>query len=329
MLQSVTNMREGIAFLGTIIVDKINEINSYPREGELAQINSLKVSVGGCVPNDAISVKTLCPSLSVYAVGRIGRDEEGEYALNVLKNKGIDVSGVVVGSDKTNFTEVMSVKGGQRTFFSYAGVGADFCFNDVDFDKLPVKMLHLGYFLLLKKVDEGEGVKILKRARELGIKTSIDLVTENSNRYSLVVPCLKYVDNLIINEVEASKLTGIEISNSNLKLMAQKLMDLGVNERVIIHTPEVGVCLSRNGFSYLPSYDLPKGYIKGTTGAGDAFCSGALIGIYRDYSDENVLKLASSCAVLSLSENDAVSGVKSEEETLNLCRTFKRKELCL
>ncbi len=328
-MQSVTNMKSGIAVIGTIIVDKINEITSYPNQGELCQINSIKTSVGGCVPNDALNLKSIDPSLSVYAVGRIGRDEEGEFALNTLKNKGVNVDGVVFGNDKTNFTEVMSIPGGQRTFFSYAGVGKEFCFEDVDFSALPVKMLHLGYFLLLKKVDEGDGEKILKKAKELGISTSIDLVSENSNRYSLVIPCLKYVDNLIINEIEASKLTGIEISNSSLKRMANKLKEFGVSDRVIIHTPDISVCLSNSGYIELPSYELPNGFIKGATGAGDAFCSGALIGIYRNYSDVEILKLASSCAVASLSNIDAVSGVKTEEEILELCKNFKRKELCL
>ena len=40
----------------------------------------------------------------------------------------------------------------------------------------------------------------------------------------------------------------------------------------------------------LASYQLPLGYIKGTTGAGDAFCAGALLGIYKGEADEEILK---------------------------------------
>jgi sugar/nucleoside kinase (ribokinase family) len=114
----------------------------------------------------------------------------------------------------------MSEVGGQRTFFTYPGASAEFGYDDVKFDTLP-SMLHLGYFLLLEKIDAGDGLRILKEAKERGITTSIDLVSENSDRYSLVLPCLKYTDNLIINEVEAGKLTGIEPTNENLPKIAK------------------------------------------------------------------------------------------------------------
>ena len=50
-------MKDGIAIAGSILVDKINEISAYPKEGELTKIRSVKKAVGGCVPNDAIEVK--------------------------------------------------------------------------------------------------------------------------------------------------------------------------------------------------------------------------------------------------------------------------------
>ena len=132
-----------------------------------------------------------------------------------------------------------------------------------------------------------------------------------------------------MNELEASKLTGIESKNENLRLIAEKLKNYGVRERVIIHTPEIGVCLSKNGFTAVPSYELPKGFIQGTTGAGDAFCAGALHGIYKNKTDKEILEFASAAAVAALSESDATSGLREEEEITKLCKKFKRKKICL
>ena len=178
--------RNGIAVVGSILVDKINEIKAYPQSGELTQIVGLEKAVGGCVPNVALDLKKICPELDVKAIGKIGNDEDGAYVSEVLSQGKVDVSGFVVDdSDKTSFTEVMSVINGQRTFFTYPGTSADFGFEDMDFDNLNAKILHLGYFLLLEKVDRGDGLLILQKAKELGIKTSIDLVSENSDRYQL------------------------------------------------------------------------------------------------------------------------------------------------
>ena len=324
-MRNVTNMKSGIAVAGSILVDEINEISAYPNSGELTQIKSVQKSVGGCVPNVAIDLKRLCPDLTVKAVGKVGIDENGKYVNAVLSQNGVDVENVSVGTDKTSFTQVMSVTGGQRTFFTYAGASADFGENDVPMSALNVKMLHLGYFLLLDKIDNGDGEKILKAAQEAGVKTSIDLVSENSDRYSLVVPCLKYVDNLIINEVEAGKICGIAPRAENLPEIAKTLKGMGVHERVIIHTPDLGLCCGENGMSMVHSYKLPEGYIKGTTGAGDAFCAGALLGIHEELSDVEILNMATIAATGALSTADATSGLKTHKELKEICKDFKRK----
>ena len=308
------NNKTGIAVAGTILVDKLNEISAYPASGELTKILSVSRAVGGAVPNVGIDIKRVDPTIPVSAIGKIGNDAEGDFLVDTLEANGVDASLLVRGDKPTSFTDVMSIVGGQRTFFTYPGACADFGVDDVDFDKLNAKMLHLGYFLLLDKVDGGDGEKILKAAQEKGIKTSIDLVSENSDRYHIVKDCLKYTDNVIINELEAGMIAGIEPCHENLEKIARALKDMGVSERVIIHMPETGVCLSDNGFFELPSWELPKGFIKGKTGAGDAFCAGALIGIYRGLDEMGILTLAQKSATASLSAADAIGGMVSEGE---------------
>ena len=316
---------KGIAVAGTLLVDKINEIGKYPNAGELTQIKSISRAVGGCVPNVGIDLKRIDGSLAIKAVGAIGKDEEGEFLRKTLADNGLDVADLKEHDEKTSFTDVMSVAGGERTFFTYAGASALFGESDINFDKINVEMLHLGYFLLLDKVDKGDGLIILKKAKEKGVRTSIDLVSENSDRYRQVLPCLPFVDNLIINEIEGGNLTGVEPKKENIPKICEKLKELGVKERVIIHLPEFGACLSEKGYTEIASYDLPKGYIKGSTGAGDAFCAGGLYGIYKSYSDSEILEFASMCAAMSLRERDAVSGLTDEKNVRELCKGFKRK----
>ena len=320
--------RKGIAVAGSVIVDKINEISAYPNAGELTQIRSIQNAAGGCVPNVALDLKKIDPELTVSAIGKIGNDAEGEFVTDILKAGGVSTTGLaIMTGEKTTFTEVMSVPGGQRTFFVYPGAGADFGIADMDFDAIHAKILHLGYFLLLQKVDDGDGLKILQKAKEVGLETSIDLVSENSDRYSLVLPCLPYTDYLIVNELEAGKLAGIEPTEENLESICRNLMDLGVQKKIIIHMPERSVCLSKEGYSSLGSYILPEGYIQGTTGAGDAFCAGALIGIYNGWQDLQIMEFASACAVMALSSPDATSGMKTGEEIKEYCKQFARREV--
>ncbi len=322
--------RHGIAVAGSVLVDKIHEISAYPRAGELTQIRRIQNAVGGCVPNVALDLKKIDPQLPVSAMGKIGNDPEGRFVTEVLQRGGVDTAGLrVMEGEKTSFTDVMSVVGGQRTFFTYAGASGDFGVADMDFASIGAKLLHLGYFLLLQKVDEGDGVEILKTALEQGMETSIDLVSENSDRYRLVHPCLPYTDYLVINEVEAGKLTGLSPVNENLEKMARMLKEMGVRKKVIIHKPDCSVCFSDAGFSALGSYILPEGYIQGTTGAGDAFCAGALTGIYRGWTDLQIMEFASACAVMALGRADATSGMQTQQQTLEFCSRLTRRDTAL
>ena len=320
--------KNGIAVAGTVIVDRIYEISAYPQSGQLTQISNIEKAVGGCVPNVALDLKRICPQLPIRVFGRVGNDSDGDYVQEILKNAGLDTSGLRTDKNVlTSFTDVMSVTGGQRTFFTYSGARAEFGAADIEFGAYLPEILHLGYFLLLQKVDDGDGLEILKSAKAKGIRTSIDLVSENSDRYALVKPCLPYTDYLIVNELEAGMLTGIEPNNANLQSIAEALKTMGVREKVIIHKPDCAVCLSEEGFTSLPSYALPEGYIKGTTGAGDAFCAGALYGIYEGWTDRQILEFASAAAVMALGAADATSGLTDVQTIQTFCRKFQRQEM--
>ncbi len=319
--------RNGIAVAGTILVDKINEIAAYPGAGELTKILGVQTAAGGNVPNVGIDLKKIDPALPVYAMGLIGKDDNGAYLKNLLKKEGLELSALKETDAPTSFTQVMSIPGGQRTFFTYAGADAELTAAHIDWERFPAKMLHLAYFLLLKKVDEGEGLKILKEASARGIETSIDLVSENSDRYGLVRPCLPHTDYLIVNELEAGKLAEMDPTPENLSAIAQKLLEMGVRKKVIIHLPAMSLCASANGLTTVPSLELPEDWIKGTTGAGDAFCAGALYGIYQGRSDLEILEFASCAAAMALSTADATSGLKTEGEIFKMFDHFKRKPL--
>ena len=311
--------------MGSILVDIINTVPGYPQLGELTQISHVQRAVGGCVPNVAIDLKRLSPDLDVFASGRVADDENGRYAVSILEENGVDTGNIVTaGGGNTSFTQVMSVSGGQRTFFTYPGASSDFCAEDVDLDKLRPKLLHLGYFLLLRRIDEGDGLKILKSAAERGIRTSCDLVSENSDRYKTVLPCLPYIDYLIINELEGGRLAGTDPDAAHAPEMAKKLLRLGVREKVIIHYKEGAVCADKSGeVTSLASVPLPKEEIKGTTGAGDAFCAGALLGIYRGLSDTEILDCGRIAAARALRAEDAVSGVVDLEEARKIAGGYE------
>lgn len=317
---------KGIAVAGSILVDEINHISTYPRVGTLSRINKVESSVGGLVSNDGINIKKINPEIPVYAYGKIGGDEKGKYVIDTFNKAGIVTSNIRTDDEsKTSFTQVMSVDGGERTFFTYPGASGKFGYDDIDFDNISAGIFHLGYFLLLEKIDNGDGEEILKRLKESGIETSIDLISSASGGYERVLPCLKYVDYLIVNEIEASGLCGTENCH-DLQILAKKLKELGVIKKVIIHKEDKACVYDGGSYLELNSLEIPAREIKGKTGAGDAFCSGCLTEIYRGGTNEEILDFGIRAAAVSLSSANATDGIKTKKEIIKKTNRYDRKK---
>ena len=108
-----------------------------------------------------------------------------------------------------------------------------------------------------------------------------------------------------------------------MPIALQKLKEYGVSTWAVIHCPEVGCGMDENGTYWeVPSLKLPKGYIKGTVGAGDAFCAGILYAAEMDMPMEQALKLGACTAAASLSEASASDGVKNAAEVLKLYELY-------
>ena len=108
----------------------------------------------------------------------------------------------------------------------------------------------------------------------------------------------------------------------------ERTMDCGVAEKVIVHSKEAGFCLSKNGeWTVIPSLKIPSAQIKGSVGAGDAFCAGCLYGIYHNYSDSEMLSFASAAAACNLFAENAVDGMRSRQEILQVMKQYPRREI--
>lgn len=339
----ITGERTGITLAGNILTDVVKNIDVYPTIGMLSNISSISRAVGGCVPNTGIDLAKIDNTLPLSVIGCVGDDEYGSYVVSQMHHYNMDTSRVVVSKTApTSFTDVMNLPTGERTFFHSRGANAEFCPDHVDISGLTCSMFHIGYILLLDKFDAPDAeygtvmARFLHDVQSTGIKTSVDVVSDSAADYPrMIIPVLKYCDNVIINEIECCNIWGLDPRNEdgslNLTVMRdamQRTMDCGVTEKVIVHSKEVGLCLSVDGtFTVVPSLKIPSAEIKGSVGAGDAFCAGSLYGIYHKMSDREILEFASAAAACNLFAENAVDGMRSKNEILKVMETYERRPL--
>ena len=337
-------MREGITIAGNILVDIVKMIERYPEKNMLVHITDTVKAVGGCVPNTIINIAKMDPNVTLKALGKVGSDDNGKFLIDEMAKYGVDVSGVKVAEGKeTSFDDVRTEKStGDRTCFLSGGINHEFGIEDIDIDALDCKIFHAGYILLLGALDaedEEYGTKmarLLHMVSEKGIKTSVDAVSEDSDSFKeKIIPALKYCDYTVMNEIECCKVTGLSprtadgrIDVANIKATMEAFMEYGVREKVIVHCVEAGFLLDKSGeFVIVPSLKLPKGFIKGSVGAGDSFAAACLYGIDQGFDNKKLLEFASAAAACNLTASDSISGMKTRAEIEKMCETFDRLSL--
>jgi len=335
-------MGKGICIAGNMIVDIIYPIEGYPQRGQLVHIHDgISRAVGGAVCNVIVDLAKLDPEMPLYALGAIGDDGEGDLIMKTLGEHANINTDNVKREGISAFTAVMSDRvSNERTFFTYLGANGKWKEDDIDWSKVNGDIFHIGYILLLNELDQDDpeyGTKmarLLHNAQQHGLKTSIDVVSEASDRFTrFVPPAMKYTDYCIINEVEAQQTTGIVLRNEAGELVTENIPEalremkrLGVSTWAVIHCPEGGYGLDENdNYVALGSLKLPSGYIKGTVGAGDAFCAGVLYGAEKGRTLAESIDLGIASAAASLSEASSTGGMRPEADVLKLFDEFDRR----
>jgi sugar/nucleoside kinase (ribokinase family) len=324
----------GILAGGNWIVDAVKMIDVWPQQDALANITSEARGTGGSPFNVLVDLATLGAPFPLQAVGLVGDDQNGAFVLETCKRLGIETAELQTTKEApTSYTDVMTVRSnGRRTFFHARGANALLGDAHFDFTRTSARILHLGYLLLLDGMDQPcpdfgtVAARVLARAQSAGLKTSIDVVSEDSERFGrIVLPALKYTDYCIMNEFEAGRVTGHKIRTPEgldrgaLRSSMEVLLEAGVRERVLVHYPEGGCALSREQeWTQQGSVILPEGYIKGAAGAGDAFTAGVLMGWHDGQSIQEQLQLGVCAAAANLSDETCTGGLRSVAECLGL-----------
>jgi sugar/nucleoside kinase (ribokinase family) len=324
--------RNGILGGGNWIVDAVKIIDVWPQQDSLANIQSVAKGTGGSPFNILVDLAMLGAGFPLLAAGLVGDDDNGQWIEEVCRNNGIDTKALLRSPKApTSFTDVMTVREtGRRTFFHARGANAELGPEHFDFAASSARIFHLGYLLLLDRMDGPSAThgtvaaEVLAKAQSAGLKTSIDCVSEDSDRFGkIVLPALKHVDYCIMNEFEAGRVTGRKVRDgealdrAELRAAMQSLLEAGVRERVVVHFPEGGVALGRDGeWTEHGSVKLPSGYIKGAAGAGDAFAAGVLLGWHDGKPVAEQLRYGVCAAAANLSDETCTGGIKPLGECL-------------
>ena len=181
----------------------------------------------------------------------------------------------------------------------YANLGANL---HITFNEIEQDLCHLDQSdILLTQLENNFDVTkhLIQRAHNQNILVVLDPSPLNLNCISL----LQKVDIILPNQVEASKLSNIEIVNyESAKEAAYKIHGMGPRHVIIKMSKDGCVYFNGEKFWVFPTY---KSYVVDTCGAGDAF-AGAFVGeLSRGKTIKESIKFANSYASLKIERKGA------------------------
>lgn len=179
--------------------EKIERVEDILKPGRLIEMQNVSVSTGGSVANTGLALKILGADVSL--MGKIGNDNFGKLVLNVLE-KYDAAEGMIVSDDaNTSYSVVLSIPGIDRIFLHDPGANANFCADDIPYEKLEeAALFHFGYPPLMKQIYRDNGselVKMMKRAKAMGVATSLDFTSIDETSEAGKVDWFRLLQNVM------------------------------------------------------------------------------------------------------------------------------------
>jgi sugar/nucleoside kinase (ribokinase family) len=330
-----TSTRLGVVCVGSVVVDVAKVIDFYPPIERLAMIEEISLGTGGPGLNLAVDLRQLGAVFPVDMVGAVGDDEHGAFVLSECVRLNISTRQVVtLPGVATSFTDAMIVRdGGRRTFFHHIGANALLDPSELDLAGCGARILHAGApgihpMMDAALPDGGNGWSTLLRdAQKAGLHTNLELVSlDPATVRTVAMPCLPYLDSIVINEVEAAALSGVEapvgdadgpVDWAALEASALSLVELGVNRLAVVHFPAGCVAAAPGGRTWRQgSVRVPRDEIRNTTGAGDAFAAGVILGLHDGRPIEECLRLGASASAQCIRSSTTSRGIPTAPSCL-------------
>ncbi len=243
--------------------------------------------------------------LRVAFVGVCGEDVFGRFMLEEMDKRGVDISNVIrVPNGQTGLTVILNrlFDGAQsdRAMLTHAGLIASLRADQLPDELLSqARHLHVASYFLQTAL-QPDLPDLFRRARALGLTTSLDTNWDPAEQWAGVRELLPLTSVFLPNHAEARALTG----EADPRAAASALASAGGT--VVIKLGADGA-VGVQGKHFVQVSSIPVQVVD-TVGAGDTFDAGFVYGFLQGWDLENCLRLGAVCGALSTEKPGGTDG---------------------
>ena len=296
-----------ILVAGEINPDLVLAGNVVPEFGQVEKIvDDAALTIGSSSAIFACGAARL--GLKVAFIGVCGDDVFGRFMLDEMQKRDVDVSGVIVRpGGRTGLTVILN-QGTDRAILTHPGLIGSLQASDISASFLQqARHLHVASYFLQTDLQPGLP-SLFRRARSLGITTSLDTNYDPSAEWLGFDDLISCTDVFLPNRTEALAITQKMDVESASKELAEKA---GL---VAIKLGEEGALACHNN-RVTRSESIPV-HVVDTVGAGDSFDAGFLCGYLKGWLVKTSLRLACVCGALSTQKAGGTHGQPTLEQAM-------------
>lgn len=296
-------MRPDIAIVGELNLDLI--LYGLPQEMAVEREllgSDFRMTLGSSSAILAHNLATL--GTQVRFVGCVGPDAMAKIALEYLRDRGIDLSGVITGSTTTGVTLILP-HGKERHILTYPGAMWELRYADLNLDALKAaRHFHLSS-LYLHRALVPDVPKLFREMKAAGLTTSLDTNDDPDGKWLGLDDVLPHVDIFLPNRDEACRIAGRSNVEDAVDQLAAKVPTL------VVKMGAEGA-LVRSGGGTIKA-EGTRVEVVDTVGAGDTFDAGFLHKFLSGAPLQECLRFGNRCAAYSTTAPGGVEAFRDAE----------------
>lgn len=298
-----------IAGAGATNVDLLYQgMERIPDVGEELYCKDFDLQLGGGLPATLINLGRL--GIETKIATELGTDIFSEFAKNKFLQNGVEPTNLYEG-DKIplNITSAIILPK-DRTFFTYGkgSIEAD--------DNAKEKFFQIAKDSKITMMQLGGFLDVYKKLHKVGTKLVLDTGWDDDMSFEKYADYLEIADYYTPNQKEAKK-----ISNTSTPEEAAQALTKYFDNVVVKVDKDGCIGIDENGSFFVPSIDEFKNV--DSTGAGDAFLSGFMYGLFYDKPLKECVLLGNITGGKAVTKVGALSAYNTEQELLNYLEKYK------
>lgn len=310
-----------ILAVGSFVMDVIATTERIPPAGQTVYGREFHMAPGGKGANQALQCARL--GAEVTMMGCVGDDLFGEKLLEPLRAAGIHLDHVAVHKGVSSGVGHVKLEVMEHTAQNRIVVipGANQTLKLEEISWLREEIGSYDLVLLQLEIPIEVNRTVARWAKEAGVPVMLNPAPATELDDEL----LSLVSWLIPNEQEASMETHLPLRTdaegplkSDLRNIAAKLWDKGVEHIVITLGGHGAVVVKADGLTYIPCVSMR--HVADPTAAGDSFVGALAVGVTLGLSHAQALEFAAYTAALTVSRMGAMPSLPTLEEVLTLMR---------